>query len=286
LRELPAGWTIARAWGPGPFVTHAVLRRPDGTQTEWTSRRHRKRLGTRPVGGAAVRRLASGLGTASATSWAMGAGFAVGSLCFAAGSFPLYFERVEPSVVAWTFFVGSVFFTTAAYLQFHEVLHSPAGVELGSPRPSHLRSLLGWRPRSIDWWATAVQFVGTIFFNITTFAATRADLDLDQQKRLIWAPDVVGSICFLVASWLAYAEVNRGILPRSDRSFGWRIAALNLFGSIAFGVAAVASRYLRTTGEIANIRLVNLGTFLGAVGFFLGALLLPVESASDRTDDR
>jgi hypothetical protein len=93
---------------------------------------------------------------------------------------------------------------------------------------------------------------------------------------------VGGSICFLVASWLAYSEVNRGVWPRSDGSIGWRIAALNLAGSLAFGLAAIAARYLPTTGEPANIALVNAGTFLGGVCFLVGAVLLPVESARDR----
>ena len=59
-----------------------------------------------------------------------------------------------------------------------------------------------------------IQLIGTLFFNITTFAGTRADLNLAQERHLIWAPDVLGSVAFLVASWLAYSEVNRGILPR------------------------------------------------------------------------
>lgn len=88
-------------------------------------------------------------------------------------------------------------------------------------------------------------------------------------------------MCFLVASWLAYAEVNRGVLPRTDRSVGWAVAALNLLGSIAFGLAAVGARYLHTTGEPANLALVNGGTFLGAVCFLVGAAMLPVESARD-----
>jgi hypothetical protein len=54
-----------------------------------------------------------------------------------------------------------------------------------------------------------------------------------------------------------------------------------MVGSIAFGVSAVAARYVTTTGEPANITLVNLGTFGGAVCFFAGAALLPVESARE-----
>lgn len=278
LPELPTGWRAVSVSGPGPFVTRAQLEGPGGERMEWTSRRHRKGLGL--LAARRERRRAI-LAHASPASWAMAAFFGVGSLCFAVGSFPPYFQNVSVAVAAWTFFVGSVFFTTAAYLQFHEVLRAPATVT-GPARAGHLRTLIGWRPRSIDWWATAVQLVGTVFFNVSTFAATRAELTLGQTRRLVWAPDVFGSICFLVASWLSYAEVNRGILPRGDGSTGWRIAALNLVGSIAFGASAVAARLLPTTGEVANITVVNLGTFAGALCFLAGAALLPVESSRDR----
>lgn len=182
-------------------------------------------------------------------------------------------------VVAWTFFVGSLFFTSAGYLAFHEAASAPAGILTAAHR--RRRSIVRWQPRRIDWWAALVQLAGTIAFNVSTFAATRGDLSSGQDQRLVWTPDVVGSVCFLVASWLGYAEVNRGVLPRSDRSVGWRIAALNMVGSIAFGASAIAARYIPTTGEPANIALVNLGTFLGAVCFLAGAALLPVESARD-----
>ncbi len=149
-----------------------------------------------------------------------------------------------------------------------------------SARPG-LRHLVRWKPRRLDWWAAVVQLVGTVLFNISTFAATREGLDVDQLRRLVWAPDVYGSVCFLVASGLAWSEVNRGVRPRPDGSVGWRIGLVNLVGSVAFGISAVAARVLTTTGEPANIALVNLGTFVGAVGFLVGALLLPVESAAD-----
>ena len=54
----------------------------------------------------------------------------------------------------------------------------------------------GW----LDRLATAVQFVGTLFFNWTTFAGLNDALDTQEQIHRVWAPDAVGSICFLVAS--------------------------------------------------------------------------------------
>jgi hypothetical protein len=190
----------------------------------------------------------------------MGGLFAVGSLCFALGSVPLYFDHIDAEAVAITFFVGSVFFTSAAFVQFR---------------------VAGWRPDGAEWWAAAVQLVGTVFFNISTFSATLDSLDLEEDVRLIWAPDVYGSICFLVASWLACVAVYPRFWRPPQATLEWSIGILNLVGSIAFGVAAVAARYLSTTGEPANIRLVNLGTFAGAVCFLVGALLLPVQSARD-----
>lgn len=134
-------------------------------------------------------------------------------------------------------------------------------------------------PSSLGWWSAAVQLVGTLLFNLSTFAAMQSGLDTQQDRRLIWAPDLFGSLCFLVASGLAFVEVNAGLMPRPDGSTGWRIAALNMVGSIAFGVSAVAARYLPTSGQSANIALVNASTFVGALCFLGGSMLLPVEAA-------
>jgi hypothetical protein len=273
---LPAGWHVRKASGHAGFITHALLERPDGSLSEWSSRRHRKGLGLRSDSTRARGRWFRG---ASATSWRIGVLFMIGSTCFALGSMPLYFDNIDPAVVAWTFFVGSIFFTTASYLQYHEASSAPTGPDDDAELPPRLRRILSWAPHRIDWWACAVQLVGTLFFNLTTFAGTRADLDFTHEKRLVWAPDVIGSICFLVASWLACLEIWDD--PAERRSIGWWIAWLNMVGSIAFGFAAVAARYVDTSGEVANIAVVNLGTFVGAVCFFAGALLLPVESARE-----
>ncbi|MBZ2198924.1 hypothetical protein [Occultella gossypii] len=131
-------------------------------------------------------------------SWWLAALFGVGALCFAIGSLPLFFDHAAPGIVATTFFVGSILFTTAAYLQYHETLTAPGGVQTGS-RPPRRRPLRG-APGRIDWWATAVQLVGTVLFNVSTFAATQDDLGLVQERRLIWGPDLAGSVCFLIAS--------------------------------------------------------------------------------------
>lgn len=215
----------------------------------------------------------------SASCWWMAGLFGGGSICFALGSLPPFFNGMSPSVVAATFFGGSVLFTSASAIQYDESRAAPAGIGPGARRRPLFRRLIGVSPGSLGWWAAAIQLVGTLLFNLSTFAATQSSLDAQQDRRLIWAPDLFGSVCFLVASGLAFVEVNAGLMPRPDGSIGWRIAALNLGGSVAFGVAAVAARYLPTSGQTANIVLVNAGTFVGALCFFGGSMLLPVEAA-------
>ena len=52
------------------------------------------------------------------------------------------------------------------------------------------------------------------------------------------------------------------------------MAALNLAGSVAFAVSAVASYVVPDTDRTRNVALMNLGTFLGGLAFLVGALLL------------
>ncbi|HET6713677.1 MAG TPA: hypothetical protein VFI59_08205 [Actinomycetota bacterium] len=78
----------------------------------------------------------------------------------------------------------------------------------------------------------------------------------------------------MVASTLAWIEVCDGWWGWHPGDTPWRIVALNLLGSIAFLVSAVAAFIQPSTGEILSLPLANLGTFAGAVCLFLGALLL------------
>jgi hypothetical protein len=57
---------------------------------------------------------------------------------------------------------------------------------------------------------------------------------------------------------------------------------VDLVGSIAFGVSAVASKIVSTTGEPRNILLVNLGTAVGGLCFLVGALFLLPERTARR----
>ena len=90
-------------------------------------------------------------------TWWIGVLFAIGSTCFLVGPFPGFVELVGSEIDGVVFFVGSIFFTSAATLQY---------VEGGL-----------FRPRALDWWSNAIQLVGTLFFNVTTFEELKSGLD-------------------------------------------------------------------------------------------------------------
>ena len=80
------------------------------------------------------------------------------------------------------------------------------------------------------------------------------------------------------------AGLVRG-LPRlgrlAPRSWSWWITLLNLIGSVAFGVSAVAGYISPATGQMHNAERSNLGTFIGAMCFLAGALLLLPERTEE-----
>lgn len=90
-----------------------------------------------------------------------------------------------------------------------------------------------------------------------------------------------GSACFLIASGLAWVEVCTSIWCWRSRDLPWWITALNLTGSVAFGISAAAAFVVPTTGFPINITLVNLGTVVGACCFLAGVLLLLPERSYD-----
>lgn len=197
--------------------------------------------------------------------WRIASLFMCGSVVFAIGSFPLYFRHLPPGVVGATFVVGALIFTAAAASAFLEVINDD-----DPPRARRW----AWQPHRNKWWAAFVQLAGTLFFNVSTVDAMIDNLSAVDTNKLVWAPDMFGSICFLIASHLGWLAVRaRDGRESSDRT-SWWIAVLNYVGSVFFMIAAFAAITLRTTGEELNTALVNSGTLAGAVSFFVAAYLL------------
>lgn len=201
-------------------------------------------------------------------SW-MGWLFAVGSACFAVGVPVSQMSTVVPAVSALIFFVGSIFFTSAASIQMR--------LAWDSDRPSQRGTTLArvTNLRNVAWSSAAVQWVGTLFFNATTlWALVSATGDSSVSDQVIWRPDAIGSILFLVSSAVACLPEVRAHRHGHVRDRSWLIAALNMLGSVFFGLSAVGAYLVPATDELLNARWANGGTLLGALCFLVGALLV------------
>jgi hypothetical protein len=178
--------------------------------------------------------------------------FAGGSACFVAASLPGFVQLFGSGVAGVVYFVGSIQFTSAASIQWLQTI----------------------RRRGLDWWASGIQFVGTLFFNLSTFDGMQAGLDADAYDRLVWTPDLRGSACFLISSYLACVAVSGSLSGRPHRTRESVIATANLVGSVAFGVAAIAAYWVPSSGSMLDLAAANGFTALGGLCFLAGALLL------------
>ncbi|MGB0120409.1 MAG: hypothetical protein WBP55_05600 [Solirubrobacterales bacterium] len=196
-------------------------------------------------------------------------GFAIGSALFAVGACPGYFALVGEQVTNITFFIGSVFFTMAGFIQLRLT---------GRWQHGAWKSKAQWD----DWWSAAVQFLGTLFFNISTFSALFLSTTSAQYLGSVWRPDARGSICFLISATLAVIATTHTKTLWDPEARNWWNTWLGVAGAILFAISAVAAWVEPGTADPLSPEWVNLGTFLGAICFLVGALLVkpPREEAA------
>jgi hypothetical protein len=179
-------------------------------------------------------------------AWWVAVLFAIGSALFALGGVGATWPQSVPawlrngSVLSWIFVVGAIFFTSAAWLQWLEALNGDVADALRDGARRRWR-WLGWRPRNLGYLASAVQLVGTVMFNFNTVDAMLTGLSWEEEDLLVWTPNMLGCVCFLVASYLAYAEVSQGAVSFATRSVSWWVTVANLLGSVAFQLSALYS---------------------------------------------
>jgi len=275
--KTPQGWTVLDRRSVGPFTTEVTYAHPDGNTVHWSSRVHRKHASRL----SRVRlRHDSVWWAPHRASWWVAVLFILGSVCFLVAPLPFFVEQVGAQTDALVFFVGSIFFTSAATLQWLETINTDRAPASSSERSTRF---LAWEPHRIDWWSSGVQLIGTVAFNATTFRALSTAADQPSYDQVVWRPDAVGSICFLVAGYLAYVEVAGGLLDRPPRTLEGGVVTVNLLGCLAFGVSAVAGFVVPSADHVLNVTVANATTAIGALCFLVGAALLLPEGAKART---
>lgn len=246
----------------GSFVTQAIK---DGTLLH-TSRELRKSL------------LSSKKSLISSwISWL----FMVGSFCFALAafvslSFTHLFASLDLHSINSIFFLGSIFFTSAAYLQYLESINADI-THLSHLYDKHTNWFWWrWRPQNLGYISSLSQFIGTLFFNISTLFAIFFTFSIEVKNLLVWIPDLFGSVLFLTSSIFAYLEIAHDAKSKALNIVTWWIVRINIFGSIFFQISAFYSSFSLHIDKFANFT-ATFTTLLGAICFFLAAFLLRYE---------
>ncbi len=270
----------------GPFITQILEHYDDKHDHLYTSRRIRKGL-DRLVVDKKHHRVKHTLHDLSSLftykpgllTWWIGVLFMIGSACFMAGSIMfLHFEgSLSALTMNLTFFIGSIFFTSAAYGQYLEAINADITNTSDLEKGERKWVWFAWRAKNLGFLSSFSQLIGTLLFNMNTFDALLSHLTVLQEDILIWTPNMIGSILFLTASFFAWLEVYRDKNVKAFTSVTWWIIWVNILGSIFFQLSALGSYVNLENGELVNGTLALDYTLYGAVCFFIGAYLLIVE---------
>ncbi|MFF4103985.1 hypothetical protein [Streptomyces sp. NPDC001903] len=271
------------AEGAGPFTTRLTWQRPEGATVVWESRPARRRgaLSVRGPGDEATTAPAAdaeALGRLRRLNAVASGAFVIGGALFALGAAIAQFGSGAAVESASVYFAGGLFFNIGGYTSLLQVLNAPRHTEGGGPLVTAAWRWWGYEPMRLDWLSTFVLFVGTLVFAVNLLDSFLQGLTVQQVNRLIWTPDVIGCVLFLVSGHLAFAEICHRSRPcLRSRSLGWWVVAVNQFGSVLFMVSALAAFTRPATGSLVNTGIANWGTLTGALCFSLGGVLQAFE---------
>ena len=266
---------LIEAVGPWPFVTRKTLQHADGALHVLLSRAHRKGLPASPAAAGVGVAWWRGLWLPRQINWWIGVLFALGSVLFALGSVLsldaalAHAWSMSATAVNAVYFAGSLPFTTAAALQLYQAARA-APFAAPAPRSS---GLFAWRPHDIGWLSSALQFAGTLLFNLSTYAAMALHSAWWMQDLAIWAPDLFGSILFLASGYLAFIETCHAHWAWGPRTLAWWVTFTNLLGCVAFMASALLAYVPQHAASALPATLAVVFTLLGALAFLAGALL-------------
>ena len=278
VRTAP-GWRVQRGEGVGPFTSRVTWLMPAGGEATWESRLARKRgtIAVRSTAGDAIRMLRAPVPVGRRlrrVNWVAAGAFTLGGLLFALGAVVAQIGSGNAASAASIYFVGGIMFTTGAYASLLGAINAPRGVEADGTVTADRWRWWSYESERIDWLATFVLFAGTLAFGVSLIASFINGLDTRGVDRLVWRPEVIGCVLFLISGHLAMGEICHRFKPcLRRRDLGWAIVAINQVGSILFMVAALAAFTRPETMDEVNVGIANWGTLLGAACFAIGGVM-------------
>jgi len=256
--------------GRGSFVSSVQWRRPDGGTATWDSRNARKRGYIEVLVDGVVQKIRTRPATAIRlirVNAVAGVSFAIGGALFTLGALLAQWSDAPAVTIDSVFLCGGFFFSTGGYASIVQEVNSPRSIDADGTLTETRWRWWAYEPMRPGWVSAFVLFVGTLAFAISLVDAFLSSLSTKQQDHLIWVPEMIGCVLFLVSGHVAIQEVCHGRFRLMPGSLGWWVVAVNQLGSILFLLSGLAAYVRPLTDEVINSDLVNWGTALGAFCF-------------------
>lgn len=211
-----------------------------------------------------------------------------GTLCM----WPLACSALQSSMSAWTAFAGGFIFLFGGYAALLEVFNRPTHIaidvhpESASSHPVYhavsykdpMRLIwLRFEPGVWSWWMNMIQMAGALTFLISCAAGVVA-LDHPHMPMFTWywMPQIVGSLCFVIASIMAMLEVQNKWTHPGLRDMGWYSGLFNLIGAFGFLLCACFGAYSHTHSDVYWGS--DFSTFWGSIGFLIASYIMWYEA--------
>ncbi|HEY5881200.1 MAG TPA: hypothetical protein VIU11_19970 [Nakamurella sp.] len=272
--EVPADAQVRQTGGRGPLISRLRWEHPDGSTVTWESRQARKRGFIEVIRNGIIERIMARPAVAvrlRRCNDLSGLSFFLGGGLFTIGALMAQYEAATVATIDWTFLIGGFWFSTGAYAALVQEINSPRRIGADGALAAQPWRWWAYEPKRPGWVAAFVLFCGTLAFAISLLDAFMA-LDVQQENRLIWAPEMVGCILFLVSGHIGIIEVCHGRLRLMTSSLGWWIVIVNQIGSWLFMLSGLAAFVRPVTGAAISVWVINWGTALGAACFSAAGL--------------
>jgi hypothetical protein len=273
--ELPSDARVQHTGGRGSLVSRVQWQHADGSTATWESRLARKRGFIEVVRDGIVRRIMARPAVVvrlRRCNDLSGVSFFLGGALFALGALLAQYDGAPLPTIDWLFLIGGFWFSTGAYVALVQELNSPR--KIGEDGALVARPWRWWayEPHRPGWLAAFILFCGTLAFAISLVDAFLSGLSAGQVDRLVWAPEMVGCVLFLLSGHIGILEVCHGRFRLMTSSLGWWIVIVNQIGSWLFMLSGLAAFVRPVTGEVISAGLINWGTALGAACFSAAGL--------------
>ena len=144
---------------------------------------------------------------------------------------------------------------------------------------------------TIGFWASFIQFIGATLFEVAVICGIPGVIGPNQwqvQQVFIWTMQTVGSVAFIVSSWIMMIEEQDNLWKPKLGRMGWESGFWNLIGSWGFLLSAVFGYLANWEGR--GVVCCQLGgtavsTYWGSWAFMIAsaALYYEVENKKEQT---